>query len=204
MENANCVNEGRIQAGEGFSATALHDMRQPLSALSLYVSVLKSRRWPDGDELLGKMQDCIDNMNQQLSGLLDAGRPDAGARRVRIGLVDDNVPVLDAVTLALEGAGHEVVAATGARALLERLGARAPDIVIADYRLAGGASGVDAIRMAREVFGAALPALLVTGDSDPALIHGMARIGVAVHHKPIRANDLKAAIAAAMRTAGQA
>lgn len=111
-------------------------------------------------------------------------------RALRIALVDDNEEVLRALALALESSGHEVVSATSGKLLLDRLGDRAPDIVISDYRLAAMETGFDVIQAARNLFGRDLPALLVTGDTDPALIRSMADRGIAVHYKPLHFDAL--------------
>lgn len=120
--------------------------------------------------------------------------PAPAARTLRIGLVEDNPAVLPALVLALESAAHEVVAAVTGRVLLERLGGNRPDIVISDYRLGDGETGLDVIEAARKAFGDDLPTLLITGDTGPALIRSMADRGVAVYYKPLRIEALLAAI----------
>ncbi|MFZ4537092.1 PAS domain S-box protein [Propionivibrio sp.] len=115
-------------------------------------------------------------------------------RVLRIGVVEDNAEVLQALVLALENAGHDVVAATTGAEFVGRLGGRRPDIVISDYRLADSETGFDVIEAARKIFGDDLPALLLTGDTDPALIRSMADRGIAVHYKPLQIEALQAFI----------
>lgn len=109
---------------------------------------------------------------------------------MRIGVVEDNIQVLRALVLALEAAGHRVTSATYGQQLFEALGAEMPDLIISDYRLAYGETGVDVIKAARELFGEELPAILITGDTDPDLIKNMKKFGVAIHYKPLRLNVL--------------
>lgn len=116
------------------------------------------------------------------------------ARRLRIGLVDDNTNVLQALTLVLEEAGHEVVAATNGAQLIERLAQQAPDIVISDYRLAAMETGFNVVEAARALFGQELPAFIITGDTDPALIRNMAERGITVHYKPLQMEAFQACI----------
>lgn len=116
------------------------------------------------------------------------------ARRLRIGLVDDNTNVLQALTLVLEDAGHEVLAATNGADLIARLAQQAPDIVISDYRLAAMETGFDVIEAARALFGQELPAFIITGDTDPALIRNMAERGITVHYKPLQMETFQACI----------
>jgi len=113
-----------------------------------------------------------------------------GARPLRIGLVEDNRMALDALVLALEDSGHEVIAARTGKALLETLDQGIPDIVISDYRLAAGETGFDAIAAARNVFGADLPAILITGDTEPAVVRIMADRGIALLYKPLKIDTL--------------
>jgi PAS domain S-box-containing protein len=127
-----------------------------------------------------------------------ASLPAAPAGRIlRIGLIEDNPLVLQALTVMLESIGHTVVAALSGHELLQRLGQHRPDLLVSDYRLADRQTGLDVIEAARQVFGADLPAILITGDTDPALIRDMACHAIAVHYKPMTAATFQAAIASA-------
>jgi len=117
---------------------------------------------------------------------------------VRIAVVDDNPIVLQALVCGLESVGHDVVAAATGRDLLTRLGSLAPDIMVCDYRLAGGETGFDVITSAREEFGEELPAVIITGDTDPKLMRSMTRQGILILHKPVELEDLQARIEEAM------
>lgn len=116
-------------------------------------------------------------------------------RALRVALVEDNPVVLTAMTLFIEQRGHQVIAAETAVALLERLDGLAPDIVVSDYRLDFGYTGVDVIAAVRQEFGEHLPALLVTGDTDPALLRNLASDGIVVLHKPVDVDYLHAQMA---------
>jgi len=111
-------------------------------------------------------------------------------RHLRIALVDDNQQVLDALEYSLSAIGHQVIAATSGKSLAARLADEAPDIVISDYRLATGETGLDVIDKCKSVFGASLPAVLITGDTDPQVLRTMTRRGIAVQHKPLELEHL--------------
>jgi CheY-like chemotaxis protein len=96
--------------------------------------------------------------------------------------------------LPLEMAGHEVIAATTGIELLHRLGQQAPDIVISDYRLAAGETGFDVVRAVRATFGDAVPALIITGDTDPTLMRSMASYRISIEYKPLLQESLLLAI----------
>ncbi|HJV27327.1 MAG TPA: ATP-binding protein [Aromatoleum sp.] len=116
-------------------------------------------------------------------------------RPLRIALVEDNVEVALALIHSLTIAGHEVVAAASRDELLPRLDCRAPDIVISDYRLVGRETGFDVIASLRRAFGDDLPALLITGDTDPSVIRRMAAQRIRVQHKPLDFDALQSRIA---------
>lgn len=121
--------------------------------------------------------------------------PDPVFRALRIAVVDDNAMILHAMVCALEGMGHQVTAGSSGMELFERLGERSPDIVVSDFRLAKGETGFDVIKAAKARFGNDLPALLMTGDTDPKLIRSMADRGIIVQHKPVKIEVLQACFA---------
>lgn len=123
------------------------------------------------------------------------------AQRLRIALLDDDDRVLQAMKFAFEDEGYQVVAASSGKTLITALGTQAPDILVSDYRLADGENGFDVIETARVIFGSALPALLITGDTDPTLIRNMVARGITVLYKPLQFNTLQAAIQGVIQAA---
>lgn len=116
-------------------------------------------------------------------------------RSLRIALVDDDAQVAEAASYALSECSHRVVAAESAEKLLQRLGSEAPDILVSDYRLAGAETGIGVVDAVREKFGNSVPAIIVTGDTEPALIRLIAGKGLRLMHKPLDVDALQAAIA---------
>ncbi len=136
---------------------------------------------------------------------LPAGRQVAAApsaptatRALRVALAEDNPAVLNALTWSLQALGHEVVGACSGAKLIDGLAGRAPDLVLADYRLSERETGLDVIGAVREAFGAGVPAIVVTGDTDPGFVRSMVQRGVAVQHKPLSLDVLKRRIAEAV------
>lgn len=68
-----------------------------------------------------------------------------------------------------------------------------PDVMLSDFRLPGGYNGLQAIAMVRAVVGA-VPACLVSGDTEPALRAEAAQQGVPLLQKPARPAKLRAAL----------
>lgn len=79
-------------------------------------------------------------------------------------VIDDDPLVLEATGGLLKSWGCEVIAAecyTDAMARLTEV-RRRPDLIICDYRLSEGATGIDAIQGLRSAF--EIPALLISAD----------------------------------------
>jgi two-component system, sensor histidine kinase len=67
-----------------FFAAASHDLRQPMHALSLFVSALKARnRQPEVADLVGHIEDATASMEELFNALLDISRLDAGVIEAR-------------------------------------------------------------------------------------------------------------------------
>lgn len=63
-----------------FLASASHDLRQPLHAISLFTSVLeRSRSDPDNAQTIERLSHSVRLLNQSLDTMLDISRLDAGA-----------------------------------------------------------------------------------------------------------------------------
>jgi CheY-like chemotaxis protein len=122
----------------------------------------------------------------QSESILPAATPPAvHTTPLRIALVEDNRMVREALVVSLQRLGHQVVATASLAALLAALDARPPDIVLADYRLTDGDTGYHVIIALRARFGAELPAILITGDTEPKLLRSMSDRGIVVLHKPL-------------------
>ena len=70
-----------------------------------------------------------------------------------------------------------------------------PDALVSDYRLAGGSTGFEVVSEVRARFGHDLPAVIISGDTDPALLRDMTLRGIVVLHKPLDLGQLQAHLA---------
>jgi hypothetical protein len=64
-------------------------------------------------------------------------------------------------------------------------------LAVGDDRLADGKTGIELIAALRAHFGADLPAILLTGDTDPKLLRSMNQPGIGVLHKPVELPGLQ-------------
>lgn len=123
-----------------------------------------------------------------------------------IAVIDDNRQVLEALEATMALAGYEVVTGVDIEDALAglRCCGRTPDAIVADYRLAHGVTGGDAIRRLRAAFGQQIPAILLTGDTSPARLKEAKASGCALLHKPVKREDLLRALTAALQGSRQA
>jgi signal transduction histidine kinase len=115
-------------------------------------------------------------------------------------IVEDEPAVREGLEVLLAGWGADIVAlesAAATRAWARTAGdaVRAPALVIADYRLEDGATGVDAIAAVRGRFGAAVPAIVVTGSAMSGHEQEALEHDFHVLIKPVLPNKLRAMIA---------
>lgn len=76
-----------------------------------------------------------------------------------------------------------------------------PDLVVSDHHLADGRTGLDAMESLTAARGFAVPAVVVTAERDAEALAPVRARGLALLHKPVRAAQLRAALAAAQREA---
>ncbi len=122
--------------------------------------------------------------------------------RCRVLVIEDDADSRVAMLGLLRawGCDAQAVADTAAALGCVAAGFR-PDAVLADLRLAGGASGVAAIVALRDAVTADLPALLVTGDVGSERARQAQAQGYTVLAKPVKAMPLRAFLGAALAPA---
>jgi CheY-like chemotaxis protein len=108
-------------------------------------------------------------------------------------VIDDDPLVLEATDGLLRSWGCQVVTADSYSSALARLAGmrRRPDLIVCDYRLPEGTTGIDAIEGLRSAF--EIPALLISGDASvPPGEFGFS--GYNLLHKPVDAARFRAAL----------
>jgi signal transduction histidine kinase/CheY-like chemotaxis protein len=108
-------------------------------------------------------------------------------------IVDDDTLVLDALKILLAGWGHKVIAATSGSALRHAITtcSSTPHLIISDYRLPEGESGIQIIEYLRNEFNADIPAVLLTGDTAPDNLLEAQAHGLRLAHKPLESIKLR-------------
>lgn len=112
-------------------------------------------------------------------------------RRKLVVVIDDDPLVLEATRGLLRSWGCQVIAAESCRDAMAKLceiGKR-PDLIVCDYRLPQGYTGLDAIETLRGA--RAIPALLITGDATLAECDDDLG-GYRLLHKPVNPKTFRA------------
>jgi CheY-like chemotaxis protein len=109
-------------------------------------------------------------------------------------VIDDDPLVLDGMCGLLRNWGCRVVAVPSPDAVAGLSCQDLPDLIISDYRLADGHSGIKAIDDLRASFGAPIPAFLITGDTAPERLREAQESGHYLLHKPVRPMKLRAMV----------
>ena len=147
--------------------------------------------------------------NVEISAVADesAGTPlhaEAALYPTRAGtilVIEDDPDMRDLLRLALESGGYAVtLASTGAAAVdMTVRSAVRPDLVLADYNLPGGITGLQAVARLREVI-PGVPGIILTGDTSAGTRRATAQQGLRQLNKPVRLTDLLQMVAALLST----
>ncbi|CAO3431112.1 PAS domain S-box protein [Azospirillum endophyticum] len=136
-------------------------------------------------------------------GQAGSSQPGGHADRL-IMLVEDDAVIRMALVLMLEDWNYRVAeAGSGAEAeeLLDGLidAGEAPDLILADYRLPEGTTGLMVMDMVRRRLSRDVPGVLLTGDTSADRLREAAGAQCALLHKPIQPNRLHDTLAAALK-----
>ncbi|MFD2237668.1 ATP-binding response regulator [Aureimonas populi] len=108
---------------------------------------------------------------------------------LKVLLVEDNVQVLRATSLLLQGWGCIVQAEPSPDFATER-----PDVIVSDFDLDGPISGIDVIDRVRSQTGRAVPALLMTGHDEGRVREALGGRDIPLLQKPLHPIELRAAL----------
>jgi DNA-binding response OmpR family regulator len=117
-------------------------------------------------------------------------------------LIEDDVNVANAWSLLLEAEGFRVAIARSASEALGLTGelASAPDLLISDFHLIDGSTGVEAVAAVRKHYGQNVPAFVVSGDTSKVVKEARLLDNCTLMSKPVDPGHLLAVACEAIRT----
>ena len=116
-------------------------------------------------------------------------------------VIDDDALVLDGTGGLLRSWGCRVITALSDQDVVAQIDER-PDLIISDYRLKNGRTGIDAIAQLRDALGADIPAFLISGDILPERLQDAQKRGYQLLHKPIAPMSLRAVMSKLLQSGG--
>ena len=119
-------------------------------------------------------------------------------------LIEDDVNVANAWGLLLEAEGFRVATVASAKeaeALIRHLD-EVPLLLISDFHLLDGSTGVEAVSSIREFFDTQIPAFIVSGDTSKIVKDARMLDNCTLMSKPVDTNRLLSAAREAIRTGG--
>lgn len=117
-------------------------------------------------------------------------------------LIEDDVSVTTAWQMLLQAEGYRVATAASAAeaAVLIREIVDPPDLLISDFHLLDGSTGVEAVAAIRDYFGKQIPAFVVSGDTSKVVKDARLIENCTLMNKPVDTDRLLAAAGTATRT----
>lgn len=140
--------------------------------------------------LVPKVDECV-----RSAAPADLPHPGTLAADGKAILVIADTPIVQEGTGGLlSNWGYSVLAAGSDEAALVRLAEREqrPDLIISDYHLASGKTGIRAIEQINAAFGSSIPAILISGDTAAEPLRDARDRGYILLHKPVDPMRLRA------------
>jgi len=126
-----------------------------------------------------------------------AGR---GLEGLGILCLDNDPLVLDGMVQLLRTMGATVSGVASRQQLLDCLSAQdRPDIILADYHLDDGDTGLNVLQEARKLNGADVPCIIISADDSDVIRDRTKAVGYRFLPKPVNAARLRALILALTR-----
>ncbi len=106
---------------------------------------------------------------------------------VTVALVEDDPDIRQIVAELMQRWGCRVFAGELPHEVVRNLdaGEARPDVVVSDYRLPHGVTAVHVIAHLRELWGDSIPAIVLTGDMAPEVLHEIKASGAILLNKPV-------------------
>ncbi|MEI2644596.1 MAG: ATP-binding protein [Candidatus Competibacter sp.] len=113
----------------------------------------------------------------------------------RVLVLDDDSPVLEAMSGLLGRWGCAVIKALSLVEAQNQLESQAPpELLVVDYRLRGEVSGLEAVAVLQKNLRRYVPTLIITGDTDPEHLREAEASGYPLLHKPVQPAKLRSAV----------
>lgn len=123
-----------------------------------------------------------ENVSPKISGFVQS------MDQYHVLIIDDDPMILSAISTLMSDWGCPCVLAGSINDALERLQRTEfiPDLILTDFRLGEGVTGIDAIGAVRTMLESDIPALIMSGDTDPQLVKQIREKKFYLIQKPVK------------------
>ncbi len=123
---------------------------------------------------------------------IDELAPKATRQGIAILIIEDDSDVRDLLDILLTGEGHHITTTCDAVAALKLIKEEKlkPDLILTDYNLPNGMNGLQLAAKLREILGALLPVIILTGDISSETICNVAGQNCVQINKPVKVAEL--------------
>lgn len=164
-------------------------VRRLADLLTLTIQVQSSDKGTDL-AICGLKQVAVPQREQAVQS--PSARIDALFARKHILIADDDIATLEATANLLRKWGCMVSLASSLNDINPM--AQHPDVLISDFSFEGQGTGLDIVQKARQIFGANLPAMIVSGDSSPQVQKQVEEANLLLIYKPVQPVQLRSAL----------
>lgn len=140
----------------------------------------------DMRDVMKVLMEADPDMNQIVSALTSpfmAAQSERDLHDIVVVLLEDDPDIRQIISALMEEWGCQVLAGELAEQVMAQ--GRQPNLLVCDYRLPQGVTATLAIKQMREFWGAEIPAIVLTGDTAPEMLHEIYASGALLLHKPI-------------------
>jgi signal transduction histidine kinase/CheY-like chemotaxis protein len=118
---------------------------------------------------------------------LESNTPKTFDRAILVVVIDDDASIRIGLGKLLTLWGYQTAVYKDGEEAIRKLAEKqlSPDVLISDYRLAAGQTGIDAIEKIKSIYGRKIPALLITGDTEKQRLQEMNNVDAVILFKPI-------------------
>jgi PAS domain S-box-containing protein len=112
----------------------------------------------------------------------------------RVLIIDDERPVAEAIALLLDLEGFDTAVASSADEALAAVTDAAPEVIVSDYQLRAGQTGIGVVGAVRSRLASNVPVVFLTGDTARSELTDSTVPAAKVLSKPVQADELLAAL----------
>ncbi|EEW11892.1 sensor histidine kinase [Vibrio mimicus VM573] len=154
---------------------------------------ISMRSWPRQGSVFSLTLERAEPSQQPINTATPVADTSSELQHLRVLCVDNEPDILVGMRDLLERWGCEVKTATDIHASLKALESQwIPDVILSDYRLDNGRTGLEVLQQCRLRLGDCFAGVIISADRSPDILEGIESNGFSFMAKPIKPLKLRA------------